>query len=154
MDEQDFDSIQELLSPEFSAVFGGAPLSFEEWVGMTAMMYAAFDGTHAIDKTFEVDDHVFLRGRFVGTHTGDFIGVPATDRPVTISFMTFDRFVDGQLTEHRAQADMLGLMQQLGAIPAATTQNTGRPACVPEPPTPERTGKGGACSRARLTGAR
>jgi predicted ester cyclase len=121
MDEQDFASIQELLVPEFSAVFGDAPLGVEEWFGMTAMMYAAFDGTHAIDETFEVDDHVFLRGRFIGTHTGDFMGVPATGKPVTISFMNFDRFADGKLAEHRAQADMLGLMQQLGAIPATAS---------------------------------
>ena len=121
MDEQDFDSIQQLLAPDFSAVFGDAPLGFDEWIGMTAMMYAAFDGTHAIDETFEVDDHVFLRGTFMGTHTGDFMGIPSTGKQVTISFMNFDRFADGKLAEHRAQADMLGLMQQLGAIPEAAT---------------------------------
>ena len=33
-------------------------------------------------------------------------------------FMNLDRFADGKLVEHRSEADMLGLMQQLGAAPA------------------------------------
>ena len=73
------------------------------------------DGKHTLHETFEVDDHVFLRGSFTGTHTGDFMGMPATGKQVTITFMNFDRFAQGKLVEHRAEADMLGLMQQLGA---------------------------------------
>ena len=35
--------------------------------------------------------------------------------------MNFDRFADGKLVEHRAEVDMFGLMQQLGAIPSLAT---------------------------------
>jgi hypothetical protein len=36
-------------------------------------------------------------------------------------FMNLDRFADGKLVEHRAEVDMLGLMQQLGAVPSLVT---------------------------------
>ena len=121
MDEKDFPSIRELLAPEFSAVFGGnPPMGVEEWTGMSQMFYAAFpDGRHTIDEIFEIGDRVFHRGRFSGTHTGDLMGTPPTGRKVTITEMTLDRFVDGKLVEHRAEADMFGLMQQLGVIPTS-----------------------------------
>jgi len=125
MDEQDFAAIREHVAPEFGAVFGGTPLGFDEWVGMSGMMYSAFpDGKHTLHETFEVDDRVFVRGSFSGTHTGDFMGMPATGTPVTITFMNFDRFAEGKLVEHRAEADMAGLMQQLGADSSVAAQPT------------------------------
>ena len=117
MDGKDFPSIRELLAPEFSAVFGGnPPMGVEEWAGMGQVFYAAFpDGTHTIDETFEIGDRVFSRGSFSGTHTGDFMGMPPTGKEITVTEMTFDRFTGGKLVEHRAEVDMFGLMQQLGA---------------------------------------
>ena len=129
MDDQDFASIRELLAPEFSAIFGGnSPMGVEEWQGMGQMFYAAFpDGKHTIDEIFEIGDRVFSRGSFSGTHTGDFMGITPTGQEMTVTEMTFDRFVDGKLVEHRAEADMFGMMQQLGAssnvaVQAATPQ--------------------------------
>jgi len=123
MDEKDFPSIRELLAPEFSAIFGGnPPMGVEEWQGMGQMFYAAFpDGKHTIHEIFEVGDRVFHRGSFSGTHTGDFMGMPPTGQEITITEMTLDRFADGKLVEHRAEADMVGLMQQLGAVPSLVT---------------------------------
>lgn len=123
MDEKDFASIRELLAPGFSAFFGGNPqMDPDEWAGMGQMFYAAFpDGKHTIHEIFEAGDHVFHRGSFSGTHTGDFMGLPPTGKEITITEMTFDRFADGKLVEHRGEADVIGLMQQLGAIPSPVT---------------------------------
>ena len=62
-----------------------------------------------------------IRVRYTGTHTGDFMGMPPTGKEITITELAFDRFADGKLVEHRVEADMLGLMQQLGAIPSLVT---------------------------------
>ena len=123
MDEKDVSAIRELISPEFSAVLGGnPPMSADEWAGLGEMMYAAFpDGKHSIHETFEIGDRVVLRGSFSGTHTGDFMGIPPTGKEITVTFLNLDRFADGKLVEHRAEVDMLGLMQQLGAIPSMAT---------------------------------
>jgi predicted ester cyclase len=119
MDEMNVPAIRELIAPEFSALMGGnPPMNAEDWAGMGLMMYGAFpDGKHTIDETFEIGDRVFLRGSFAGTHTCDFMGIPPTGKEITITFMNFDRFADGKLVEHRAEVDMLGLMQQLGVVP-------------------------------------
>jgi predicted ester cyclase len=44
------------------------------------------------------------------------MGIPPTGNKITITFINIDRFADGKLVEHRSESDMLGLMQQLGAI--------------------------------------
>lgn len=120
MDEKDNPAIRELLAPGFTAVMGGnPPMNVEEWAGMGEMMYAAFpDGKHTIEEILEIGDRVVLRGTFSGTHAGDFMGIPPTGRAITVTFMNFDRFAGDRLVEHRGEADMAGLMQQLGAIPA------------------------------------
>ena len=48
-------------------------------------------------------------------------GMSPTGKEIAITEPAFDRFADGKLVEHRAEADMLGLMQQLGAIPSLAT---------------------------------
>jgi hypothetical protein len=55
-----------------------------------------------------------------GTHTGTFMGVPATNRPYSISGITIMRFAaDGErVIECFSQADMPGLLVQIGAVPA------------------------------------
>ena len=123
MDERNDSALRELLAPDFQAVFAGnPPMDVDEWAGMGAMMYAAFpDGRHEIHETFELGDRVALRGSFSGTHSGDFMGMPPTGREITITFLNLDRFADGKLGEHRAEVAMLGLLQQLGAIPSMTT---------------------------------
>jgi predicted ester cyclase len=120
MDEKDIPAIRELLAPGFSAVMGGnPPMSAEEWAGMGELWYAAFpDGKHTIDEVLEIGDRVVLRGRFSGTHAGELMGMPPTDKKVTVTFMNLDRFAGDKLVEHRAETDLAGLMQQLGAIPA------------------------------------
>jgi predicted ester cyclase len=120
MDQKNHSAIQELLGPGFSATIGGnPPMDAEQWAGMGTMFYAAFpDGKHTIAEAIDVgSDRVFLRGSFTGTNTGSFMGMPPTGRKATVTFMNFDRFADGKLVEHRAEVDMFGLMQQLGAVP-------------------------------------
>jgi predicted ester cyclase len=120
MDERDIPAIRELLAPGFSAVIGGnPPMSVEEWAGMGEMMYAAFpDGKHTIDEVLEIGNRVVLRGRYSGTHAGEFMGLSPTGKKMTVTSMNFDCFAGNRLIEHRGEFDMAGLMQQLGAIPA------------------------------------
>jgi steroid delta-isomerase-like uncharacterized protein len=63
-------------------------------------------------------DQVAERITLRGTHRGDFQGVPPTGKPITMSGITILRFQDGRCVERWTQGDFLGLLQQLGAIPA------------------------------------
>jgi len=59
------------------------------------------------------------RFTWYGTHQGTFMGIPATGRQVAVKGMVIDRVVDGKWKDSRILMDTLGLLQQLGALPAA-----------------------------------
>ena len=62
-------------------------------------------------------DKVVHRYTFRATHQGDFMGVPATGKVVTVTGIYISRFAGGKCVEDWFSGDLLGLMQQLGAIP-------------------------------------
>lgn len=55
---------------------------------------------------------------FTATHTGEFMGVPATGNRLTVSETHIDRIRNGKIASHTGDLDMLGLLQQIGAVPA------------------------------------
>ena len=64
-------------------------------------------------------DKVTARTRATGTHQGEFMGMPATGKSVDVQLIDIIRFGDdGLAREHWGVFDALGMMQQLGAIPA------------------------------------
>ena len=65
-------------------------------------------------------DKVVARARATGTNQGEFVGMPATGKSVDVQLIDIIRFGDdGLAREHWGVFDALGMMQQLGAIPAA-----------------------------------
>jgi steroid delta-isomerase-like uncharacterized protein len=65
-------------------------------------------------------DRTVARVRVSGTHTGDFMGMPATGRHAAIDLIDIMRFDDtGLVCEHWGLSDMLSLLQQLGVVPDA-----------------------------------
>jgi steroid delta-isomerase-like uncharacterized protein len=64
-------------------------------------------------------DKVVARARATGTNHGEFMGMPATGKSVDVQLIDIIRFGDdGLAREHWGVFDALGMMQQLGAIPA------------------------------------
>jgi steroid delta-isomerase-like uncharacterized protein len=90
--------------------------------GLRALMgafFAAFpDMRIVIEQTMGDGDLVCTRGYFEGTHDGEFMGVPATGNTVNVKYIDIWRLADGKAVENWVRLDMLGLMQQIGAIPA------------------------------------
>jgi steroid delta-isomerase-like uncharacterized protein len=62
-------------------------------------------------------DKVAVSINVTGTYKGEFQGIPATGKQVSFTAMDILTIVDGKITEEWATADMMGLMQQIGAIP-------------------------------------
>jgi steroid delta-isomerase-like uncharacterized protein len=71
-----------------------------------------------IEEMVGEGDKVFSRFRWHGTHRGEFFGVPATGRQITVKGMVVDRVVAGKMVDSRILMDGLGMMTQLGVIPA------------------------------------
>ena len=119
MDQQQTDAVRALLAPGCAAVMGGnPPMDVDTWLGMGQMFYSAFpDGKHTIEEALDIGaDRVALRGYFEGTHRAPFLNIPPTGKRIRVTFMNLDRFASGKLAEHRAEVDMMGLIQQLGAV--------------------------------------
>ena len=64
-------------------------------------------------------DFVVFHDHVTATSTGDFLGVPPTGKPVEWTEIHFLRIGDGQVVEHWTNFDQLGILTQLGAIPAS-----------------------------------
>jgi predicted ester cyclase len=64
------------------------------------------------------DDWVVVHVTFRGTHNGEFQGIPPTGKTMALNGIGMFRIVNGQAAENLGQMDILGLMQQLGAIPS------------------------------------
>ena len=61
-------------------------------------------------------DKLVLRWTIRGTHTGEFLGVPASNRKMTLPITEIFRIADGQFVEAWDQYDRMTVMQQIGAI--------------------------------------
>jgi predicted ester cyclase len=88
--------------------------------GLYGQIWAALPGGHShLEDVIAAGDRVACRIRITGAHTGsDLMGVPAGGTEVEINGQTILRFQDGHCVERWQSMDALGLLQQLGAIPA------------------------------------
>ncbi len=86
---------------------------------VATMLRTAFPDLHfTIVELVAEGDTVAGRVTMSGTHLGPFQGIPPTGRSFEQAHMHFVRFRDGKAIEHRAVRDDLGMMRQLGVIPA------------------------------------
>ncbi|MDD1753982.1 MAG: ester cyclase [Methanotrichaceae archaeon] len=53
-----------------------------------------------------------------GLHTGQFMALPATGKPITMSGIEIFRIKDGKIAELWGEANLIGLMQQIGVVPS------------------------------------
>ena len=94
-----------------------------------AMLHSGFPGFQStIEELLSEEDKVALRFTFHGTHQGEFMGIPPTGKEVTMPGIDLLRIADGKIVEMWNQEDVLGMMQQLGAIPASGHSEEASPA--------------------------
>ena len=113
----ELDAMDRFLAPEFISheeLPPGIPSGREGAKQLFSMLRSAFPDLRATtEDEIAEGDKVVARVTFSGTHQGDFMGVPATGRRVAYAVIDILRIAEGQVVEHWAVADMLGLMQQL-----------------------------------------
>ena len=84
---------------------------------IVTLLRTAFPDMHwSVDETIAAGEKVVTRFTWTGTHKGDFLGIPATGRPVSVKGVVIDRIVGGKMTDSRILMDNFGMMQQLGVI--------------------------------------
>jgi len=116
----DLTSLEELTTPDFIYHLGGQPprdlSGMRQFITMT---FGAFpDWRVAIDSIVGEGDLVAVRWSGKATHQGPFHGAPPTGRQITVSGINYYRLEDGKVAEEWEQTDSLGMLGQLGILPA------------------------------------
>jgi deazaflavin-dependent oxidoreductase (nitroreductase family) len=111
----------ELLAPTYVLHFPGSPpMSGIEPAKQLMVDYtSAFPDLQLTTEDMVAEGNkVAIRNTWRGTHQGVFRGLPPTNKHVTFTGSDIFRFAGGKIAEQWADLDALGLMQQLGVIPA------------------------------------
>jgi steroid delta-isomerase-like uncharacterized protein len=95
------------------------PQAFKEFV--QTYLSAFPDGAITVDEQIAEGDRVATRWTGRGTHEGELLGIAPTRKQVTVPGLGFLQFKDGKLVELYSNWDTLGMLQQLGAVPAMAT---------------------------------
>ena len=95
------------------------PMDKAQVRGFYQGIFSAF-GTPKLtfDEILWDGDACTIRFTMTGRHVQEFMGVPATGTTITLPGITILHFRGDQVAERFSQADMLGLLMQIGAIPA------------------------------------
>lgn len=118
--EKNYDLIDELYSEDVvqqGAVSGEIKGRKELRAFMESLHIAFPDLTVTEEMSFCDDNHVAGRYTYTGTHEGEFQGIEATGKQVTINGNTLFRIEDGRISHVWPESDFLSLLQQVGVVP-------------------------------------
>jgi steroid delta-isomerase-like uncharacterized protein len=114
--------MNELVSPSHALhgpLYTGPAIGPEVYRRQISLFVAGFpDLRFAIEDTVAEQDKVVVCWTFSGTHKGEFMGVPATDKKVSVDGITIHVLSKGIIMDSYVSLDMWGMMQQLGVITA------------------------------------
>lgn len=117
------DRAAELMTADYQHHDPGLPpelqTSRDAYINHFPMYTAAFPDMRIDTEDVVADgDKVATRWTLTGTHNGNLMGIPPTGKPVNVSAITIQRIAEGKIVEGWTIFDVLGMMQQIGVIPA------------------------------------
>lgn len=120
-DEKNLDALDELIAADAvdHELPPGLPPGREGTRAFLGMFLSAFPDTQmTVEEVLADGDKVATRWTAAGTHSGELMGIPATGKQVTVTGIDINRIANGKIVEHWGKFDQLGMMQQLGVVPA------------------------------------
>lgn len=117
----DLDGYLEIYDDRIQLHLGSEPPLDKDGVrAFYESIWAAFGSAPplTVEEMLWDGDTATVRFTMGGTHVGEFNGIAPTGRTITLPGITTLRFEGDKIVERHSQADMLGLLVQLGAIPA------------------------------------
>ncbi|HYP62069.1 MAG TPA: ester cyclase [Thermomicrobiales bacterium] len=112
--------IDEICAENYvSHIPGMADMGREGDKQLIGSMHASFPDLH-----FELRDQIAEGDRVLhvligrGTHRAEFMNIPATGKSIEVTGMNINRIANGKIAESWGVIDLLGLLQQLGVVPA------------------------------------
>lgn len=120
----DHDALNEIVASDVIAKIPGVPeLRGREAYWETVQSYrSAFpDFTVTVAELITADGTVVAEYSVRGTHEGELMGIAPTGKEFEMPGIVIFRVEDGKIVEERNVGDMLGMLQQLGAVPEQPT---------------------------------
>lgn len=121
-DTSDWQKLRAIVAPNAVIYMTGqaGPLDFAALEAAGHAFAGAFTQSRtAINEQIAEGEWVSSRTVWTALHSGPFNGIPASHQRVSVETITLDRIVDGKIIEHRGSMDLMGLLGQIGAFPAA-----------------------------------
>lgn len=117
---RDFAAVAELLTEDFTPHTWGPMRPGRDGLkeAITRVSTGISDARMTIDDVIAEGDRVAVRVTSSAVQTGEFMGMPPSGKRYEIGEIHIFRLRDGRVAEHWHQADFLGMMRQLGAMPA------------------------------------
>ena len=117
IEQGSMEAFKEIIAQEFinHTAPAGAPTGPEGVLYFfNGLLKPAFpDLTVVIHDQVADDEKVTTRKTFHGTHQGEFFGIPATQKPVTMEVIDIIKLRDGKFVEHWSVLDWQNVIQQL-----------------------------------------
>ncbi len=112
--------VDELAAPDITVIYpvlGEAVRGGAAYKQLLAHFHAACpDVAISVEEQLAEEDRVALCWRVTGTHRGELLGIPPTDKSLAWTGITIYRLAGGRVLEERGEEDALGLMRQLGVM--------------------------------------
>jgi len=117
--KNELDRLTEVLSEDLLTpnIMPGIPPGLEGAKAAHRIMLAGFpDYQTIIEDMVAEGDRVAARIKMIGTHTGDFMGIPPTEKRISFTGIYMVRIANGKIVEHWGEEDSVSLLQQLGVL--------------------------------------
>ncbi|HUC54240.1 MAG TPA: ester cyclase [Candidatus Cybelea sp.] len=113
--------VSEIISPSHALQapsVSGSAVGPEAYKRQVTLFLAGYpDLRFSIEDTVAENDKVVACWTFSGTHKGDFMGIPPTNKKISVDGMTIHHITGGKIIDSYSNWDALGMMQQLGVVP-------------------------------------
>ena len=120
LDQRDLDGVRAKVAQD-ARFYGWAPQLLDadgHKAFMNALLTAYPDSRFIVDDVIAEGNKVAVRHRLQGTHQAELQGIPPTGRQVEVGGIVIFRIENGMIAEAWLNADIMGMMQQLGVVPA------------------------------------
>ena len=120
--QRKLDVVDELISPSHALldpITSGSQAGPELYKRRVVELTTAFpDLSFTVEDTIAEGEKLVVSWIFSGTHQGEFMEIPATGKKISVEGITIHHIRNGKILDSYARWDALGLMRQLGVIPA------------------------------------
>jgi steroid delta-isomerase-like uncharacterized protein len=112
--------VGEIISPSHALQapnVSGSAVGPEAYKRQLMLFFAGYPDVHfLVEDTIAEGDKVVACWTLSGTHRGEYLGIPATNKKVSVDGITIHHIANGKIMDSYSNWDALGMMQQLGVI--------------------------------------